>query len=268
MTDIVNGLSITQCHTRNLSGKRFILAPLNNTVLVVEDNNLNMKLFNALLKMGGYNVLQAKDGTQGWELAREHRPDLILMDIQLPGLDGLELTRTLKQDPRKKDIIVVAMTAHAMAGEREKCLAAGMDDYLSKPFGREQLLGLLRKWLPAAATDSNLLADTQAGVEASCLGSEKAPDVGRPAVSGPSNGSPINRVAQQRYLWGPLTRESGRRVIGVYLSNTPELIAAMRRAVASRDFEELGKLAHQFKSSSAMLGADHLAELRTELCQG
>ncbi len=78
------------------------MGPLDKTVLVVEDNDLNMKLFHDLLEMGGYNVLQAKDGMEGWRMAREQRPDLILMDIQLPSVDGLEVTKWLKDDENLK----------------------------------------------------------------------------------------------------------------------------------------------------------------------
>ncbi len=86
-------------------------------VLVTEDNAANMKLFHDLLKARGFNVLQAKDGMQGWELAREHRPDLILMDIQLPDISGIEVTRWLKNDEDLKSIPVIAITAFAMESD-------------------------------------------------------------------------------------------------------------------------------------------------------
>ncbi len=109
------------------------MAPLNNTVLVVEDNPLNMKLFNGLLELGGYNVLQAKDGMEGWRMAREQRPDLILMDIQLPGVSGLEVTKWLKDDENLKSIPVIAVTAFAMKGDEEKIREGGCDAYIVKP---------------------------------------------------------------------------------------------------------------------------------------
>ena len=88
--------------------------PLDNTVLVVEDNDLNMKLFHDVLEAHGYNVLQAKDGMEGWRIAREQRPDLILMDIQLPDVSGLEVTKWLKDDETLKSIPVIAITAFAV----------------------------------------------------------------------------------------------------------------------------------------------------------
>ncbi len=116
------------------------MAPLNNTVLVVEDNSLNMKLLNDMLKIGGYNVLQAKDGMEGWRMAREQRPDLILMDIQLPGVDGLEVTKWLKDDENLKSIPVIAITAFAMKGDEEKILNSGCDAYIVKPISVSNVL--------------------------------------------------------------------------------------------------------------------------------
>ena len=102
-------------------------------VLVVEDNPANMTLATFLLESVGHTVLKATDAEAGVALAGAEQPDLILMDIQLPGMDGLELTRRLKADPLRRSIIVVALTAYAMKGDRERALAAGCDDYVSKP---------------------------------------------------------------------------------------------------------------------------------------
>ena len=102
-------------------------------VLIVEDNDLNMKLFNDLLEAHGYFTLQTKDGVEALRMARQHRPDLILMDIQLPGEDGLSLARRLKANPASSMIPVVALTAHAMTGDREEALHAGCVGYISKP---------------------------------------------------------------------------------------------------------------------------------------
>ncbi len=109
------------------------MAPLNNTVLVVEDNDLNMKLFHVLLETHGYNVLQTKDGMEALSLARQHHPDLILMDIQLPEVSGLEVTKLLKEDEKLKSIPVIAVTAIAMKGDEDKILEAGCDAYIGKP---------------------------------------------------------------------------------------------------------------------------------------
>ena len=102
-------------------------------VLIVEDNELNMKLFNDLLEAHGYETLQTKDGFKALELAREHTPDLILMDIQLPEVSGLEVTKWLKDDDDLSAIPVVAVTAFAMKGDEERIREGGCEAYLSKP---------------------------------------------------------------------------------------------------------------------------------------
>jgi two-component system, cell cycle response regulator DivK len=103
------------------------------TVLVVEDNELNMKLFNDLLEAHGYGVIQTRDGLSALDLAREHRPDLILMDIQLPEVSGIEVTKWLKEDDELRSIPVIAVTAFAMKGDEQKIREGGCEAYVSKP---------------------------------------------------------------------------------------------------------------------------------------
>jgi two-component system, cell cycle response regulator DivK len=103
------------------------------TVLIVEDNEKNMKLFRDVLQASGYPTLEATTAEQGIALASTERPALILMDVQLPGIDGLEALTRLKQDDRTAGIPVLALTAQAMRGDRERFLGAGFDGYLSKP---------------------------------------------------------------------------------------------------------------------------------------
>ncbi len=102
-------------------------------VLVIEDNPMNRQLAVDLLEVAGFAVLQAETAEKGIELAKAELPDLILMDISLPGMDGLAATGILKQDPDTKDIPIVALTAHAMKGDEEKALSAGCIDYITKP---------------------------------------------------------------------------------------------------------------------------------------
>ncbi len=122
------------------------MSPLNKTVLVVEDNDLNMKLFHDVLEARGYNVLQAKDGMEGWRIAREQRPDLILMDIQLPDVSGLEVTKWLKDDETLKSIPVIAVTAFAMAGDEEKIRDGGCDAYIPKPISIPNFLQTVERF--------------------------------------------------------------------------------------------------------------------------
>jgi CheY-like chemotaxis protein len=117
------------------------------TILVVEDNELNMKLVKGLIKIGKYRMLEAIDGESGIQLAREQRPDLVLMDIQLPGMDGLSATKIIKEDPSLKDIPVVALTSYAMQGDEEKALEAGCSGYIAKPIDTRKFLETISQYL-------------------------------------------------------------------------------------------------------------------------
>lgn len=116
-------------------------------VLVVEDNPLNLELVRDILVVAGYDVLEAVDGTAGVEIARLEKPDLVLMDLQLPGLDGLEATRILRADPALRKTAIVALTAHAMRGEEERALAAGCDGFITKPIRIREFAGLVATYL-------------------------------------------------------------------------------------------------------------------------
>jgi two-component system cell cycle response regulator DivK len=120
---------------------------MTKTVLIVEDNELNMKLFNDLLEANGRATLRTKSGVEAIKLAREHKPDLILMDIQLPEVSGLEVTRWLKEDPELRHIPVVAITAFAMKGDEEKILEGGCEGYLSKPISVGKFLETVNAFL-------------------------------------------------------------------------------------------------------------------------
>ena len=116
-------------------------------ILIVEDNELNMKLFHDLLEAQGYDILETREGLQALSLAREHRPDLILMDIQLPEISGLEVTKWLKEDDELASIPVVAVTAFAMKGDEERIREGGCEAYISKPISVAHFLDTIRKLL-------------------------------------------------------------------------------------------------------------------------
>jgi two-component system cell cycle response regulator DivK len=113
-------------------------------VLVVEDNALNMLLARTILSAAGYDVLEASNGEDGLALAREHQPAVVLMDIHMPGMDGITALQRLRADPATRDVKVFAITASAMQGDRERLLAGDFDGYVSKPFDIEELLGAVR----------------------------------------------------------------------------------------------------------------------------
>jgi two-component system cell cycle response regulator DivK len=119
----------------------------NKTVLIVEDNELNMKLFHDLLDANGYHTLQTSDGMEVLDIARAHNPDLILMDIQLPEVSGLEVTKWLKEDDSLRRIPVVAVTAFAMKGDEEVIRDGGCEAYISKPISVTNFLETVRKFL-------------------------------------------------------------------------------------------------------------------------
>jgi two-component system cell cycle response regulator DivK len=116
-------------------------------ILIVEDNILNMKLFNDVLVAHGYETLQSRDGPEALVLARRHRPDLILMDIQLPEVSGLQITKRLKEDQDLKMIPVVAITAFAMKGDEERIREGGCEGYIAKPISIASFLKTVERFL-------------------------------------------------------------------------------------------------------------------------
>jgi two-component system cell cycle response regulator DivK len=120
------------------------------TVLIVEDNELNMKLFHDLLDVHGYSTVQTRNGLEALKLAREHKPQLIIMDIQLPEVSGLEVTRWLKDDDELRDIPVVAVTAFAMKGDEERIRQGGCEAYISKPISVGGFIETVRRFIGEA----------------------------------------------------------------------------------------------------------------------
>ena len=117
------------------------------TVLIVEDNELNMKLFHDLLQANGFETIETRNGIEALDLARKHKPDLILMDIQLPEVSGLEVTKWIKEDDELKAIPVIAVTAFAMKGDEERIREGGREAYLSKPISVAKFLETVRHFV-------------------------------------------------------------------------------------------------------------------------
>ena len=120
---------------------------MSKKILIVEDNELNMKLFHDLLEVHGYETLQTKNGNEVLDLARTHSPDLILMDIQLPEVSGLEVTKWIKADEELRSIPVIAVTAFAMKGDEEKIRSGGCEAYIAKPISISNFLQTIEKVL-------------------------------------------------------------------------------------------------------------------------
>ena len=134
---------IADYEATNLTGA----GPMTKTVMIVEDNDLNMKLFHDLLDAHGYKTLQTRNGMEALALAREHHPDLILMDIQLPEVSGLEVTKWLKEDDKLRSIPVVAVTAFAMKGDEERIREGGCEAYISKPISVSKFMDTVRQFI-------------------------------------------------------------------------------------------------------------------------
>ena len=119
----------------------------NKKILVVEDTEDNRQILRDLLGMAGYDMIEANDGAEGVSQATQHKPDLILMDIQMPVMDGYEATRRIKANPELKSIPIVAVTSYALSGDEEKARAAGCDAYIAKPYSPRQMLAKVRQIL-------------------------------------------------------------------------------------------------------------------------
>lgn len=125
-----------------------------DSIVVVDDNAMNLKLLRLLLCAEGYDVRTARDAEEALILLETVRPRVILMDVQLPGMDGLELTRRLKAAPTTREIVIIAVTSYAMKGDRERAMAAGCDDYVTKPLDTEALPALVARWITRHAEPS------------------------------------------------------------------------------------------------------------------
>jgi two-component system cell cycle response regulator DivK len=121
---------------------------MSKRILVVEDQDDNRRILRDLLTASGYELIEAVDGEQGLTAAEQERPDLILMDIQLPGIDGYEVTRRIKANEALRSIPIIAVTSYALSGDDQKAFEAGCDAYVTKPFSPRQLLAKIREYLP------------------------------------------------------------------------------------------------------------------------
>jgi len=122
---------------------------MSKRILIIEDQEDNRAILRDLLSQAGYELIEAADGEEGVKLAEQERPDLILMDIQLPVIDGYEATRRIKAKPELKTIPIIAVTSYALSGDEAKARAAGCDGYVTKPFSPRDLLAKVRAYLPA-----------------------------------------------------------------------------------------------------------------------
>ena len=237
-------------------------------ILLVEDNVVNQEVAKATLACFGCAVAVANHGQEAIDWLERHTCDLVLMDCQMPVMDGFQAAARIRERERAtltetgqpvRRLPIIALTAHAISGDRERCLAAGMDDYLSKPFAREDLVAILNRWLPAAARLPTAISPPVAGppptanddLPASNL--EPEPNIDQGILD-------KIRALERGGAAGLLAR-----VITLYLQGTPPLIERMRQALGANDETALRAAAHSLKSSSANVGAMKLHGLCKEL---
>ena len=207
-------------------------------VLLVEDNEVNRQVGEQLLDALGIKAECAEDGLQALELAQARPFDAILMDIQMPRLDGIQTTQRLKQDPRTRNVPVIALTAHAMAGDRQRFLDAGMDDYLTKPIEETELVRVLSRWLAHSAQTH--AAPIRALVDAT------------PTIAGVDVATALNRVNGKReLLW---------RLLADFRTRNADAAHTLRTLFAQQNLPAARDLAHTIKGAAATLAAQRIAD--------
>ncbi|HEY1036937.1 MAG TPA: response regulator, partial [Pseudoxanthomonas sp.] len=233
-------------------------------LLLVEDNPVNLLVAQKLLSALGFECETAANGDIALKRMQVEHFDLILMDCQMPVLDGYAATRRWREVEAQRDtsgrLPIVAMTANAMAGDRQRCLDAGMDDYLAKPVSREQLEGCLNRWLPDRMNfvlrNAALVPPTEPPPPAPAVATARAPAPSFPVLD-------QTMLEELREIAGDETA----RIITVFLEDAPRLISTLEKAAAIPDLDAMRDAAHTLKSSSANVGAMALsaAAKRVEL---
>ncbi|HKC41147.1 MAG TPA: response regulator [Gemmatimonadales bacterium] len=204
-------------------------------ILLAEDNVVNQEVAATMLRKRGHDVDVVGDGRAAVEAAARKRYDAVLMDIQMPEMDGFEATRQIRSTPAGRDLRIIALTAHALGGEREKCLAQGMSDYLTKPFKAHELFALVEGRLEAGGAV--------------------------PPAPAPSHDAPVDLDAFRREMREAGVEEAVDAILDTFVQSAAERISALSAALASGDAQGIKRAAHAFKSSAGTIGAKRLAAL-------
>lgn len=212
---------------------------------MAEDNPVNQKLVTTLLKKAGYRADLADNGRAAVEALDKKPYDLVLMDIQMPEMDGFEATSAIRnKEGDGKHMTIIAMTAHAMKGDRERCLEAGMDDYISKPIDPEELLRVIRKWtrskMNVSSPEPEIRHADEAGVR----------DDNAPETSPVDLKSAMSRFDDDREFYKEMLRE--------FLNYVPDQVRELEEAIASGDAEKVQKSAHSIKGAAGNLSAHNI----------
>jgi CheY-like chemotaxis protein len=212
-------------------------------ILLAEDNVVNQEVAATMLRKRGHDVDVVSDGRAAVDAAARKRYDVVLMDIQMPEMDGFEATRHIRATAAGGDLRIVALTAHALSGEREKCLANGMSDYLTKPFKGHDLFAVVEH-------------KTEAGTVSAPLA---------PPPSAASQNAPVDLDAFRREMREAGVEEAVDAILDTFVQTADERIAALTVALASGEAEAIKRTAHAFKSSAGTIGAKRLAALLQEI---
>ena len=223
-----------------------------NTILLAEDHPVNTMLAVKLLKDAGFAVVTAANGREALERLETEKVDLVLMDIQMPEMDGLEATRKIREQKKFADLPIIAMTAHAMAGDRSRCLQSGMNDYISKPVSQDLLIGLISRWL---GHGSGKKSDYHAATTSGSHDRKNHPT----DPLGSATKVPINikkalaLVSGDRSFLVELLRE--------YLDDIPKRLEKMEQAITAADADTVRRTAHSIKGASTSLGTEEIGSL-------
>ncbi len=221
------------------------------TALVVEDNATNLALARTILEKAGYRVVAAGDGHQALAYLKAvrspfDRPDVIFIDIQMPGMDGITATRSIRRMDTWKEVPIIAMTAHAMKGDREKCLEAGMNDYLSKPVKKEELIEAARKWTRTGRTQRETSPRTRGG--------------------DPSVDTEVFDAARLLDLVDG-DETAFREITTTFRETTRDLVSRLKEANENKDVEAMRRVAHTLKGSAGSFFAGQLQRASARLEQ-
>ena len=237
-------------------------------ILLAEDNRINQTVALSQLEALGYRTAAVENGLRALEALERESFDLVLMDCQMPELDGYDAVRKWRErEPDGSRIPIIAVTAHAMKGERERCLAAGMDDFLAKPLRMQELASSVARWLPVRSR-----ARTSAGRSHGAARPDPAPGGSMPTVAGASraeaaeeDGIDAETLRQIRQLGEELGRDLLDQVLGSLVQEMPERLENLRRLEADGNLETLAREAHSLKGSAGNAGISGLSSLFSQL---
>jgi CheY-like chemotaxis protein/HPt (histidine-containing phosphotransfer) domain-containing protein len=245
-------------------------------VLLAEDNPVNQIVGQTMLESIGCSVELVSNGLEAVEALSKNSYDLVFMDCQMPEMDGYRAARFIREreDAQRSEdngklshVPIIALTAHALQGDREKCLSAGMDDYIPKPFGKDQLRAVLQKWLDGKKNYKKKVMVSSSDGEGMPCAPLQANTQSLPDSTSASEQSPSQSVIDQNVLDNiRALQEEGKedllnKIITIFLNDSPERLKELRKAVNTGDAPSINRIAHTIKSSCANLGAMKISSL-------